>query len=391
MNDDFGSLKRKLLLRAFSVAAIVFGLGFLIRVLLIDGILEAPFADAFVRAYRAFFDTDGREATRAYQRLIRNNKSELLMAGLLLMAAGSFYVSLSTLIRYFKELGEGIRKLADESAEEIRISPETAFLERRLNEAKRTLRRRADDLKEAERRKDELVMYLAHDIRTPLTSVVGYLNLLKDSPGLPTAEREKYVNIALDKAGRLELLTDEFFEITRYNNRAVTLEKEKLDLSYMLTQLADEFYPRAAAAGKRIALHSADDPIITADPDKLARAFGNLLKNAIIHSGDAGVIEIEAYGRGDAAFVVFRNRGAMIPKRAFSAIFEKHCRLDAARGSGSPSRRRSSNCTAGTSAFKAMRKAPRSRSACLRRSKKPDGRQSTPIAKERKLCECEKG
>lgn len=334
MKSDFGPLKRKLLLRAFAVAAIVFGLGFLIRILLIDGILEAPFADAFIRAYQALFDADWREARWAYQRLLRDNKSELLLAGLLLMAALSFYVSLSTLIRYFEELGEGIHKLADESAEEIRLSPETAFLERKLNEAKRSLRRRVDDLKEAERRKDELVLYLAHDIRTPLTSVVGYLNLLRDAPGLPAPEREKYVNIALDKAGRLELLIEEFFEITRYNNRTGALEKENLDLSYMLTQLADEFYPQAAAAGKRIALHSADALTVRADPDKLARAFGNLLKNAIAYGSDADAIEIEAYKRGDAAFVVFRNRGAMIPKRALGAIFDKHYRLDAARGSG---------------------------------------------------------
>jgi two-component system sensor histidine kinase VanS len=334
LKGDFGPLKRKLLLRAFTVAAIVFGLGFLIRVLLIDGILEAPFADAFIRAYQTLFDADWREAATAYRRLLRDNKSELLMAGLLLMAAISFYASLSALIRYFREVGEGIRKLADESAEEIRLSPETAFLERKLNEAKRTLRRRADDLKEAERRKDELVMYLAHDIRTPLTSVVGYLNLLRDSPGLPAAEREKYVNIALDKANRLESLVDEFFEITRLGNPAVSLEKEKLDLSYMLTQLADEFYPRAEASGKRIKLRSADNLTVEADPDKLARVFGNLLKNALSYSSDGSTIEIEAHRRTGAALVVFRNQGATIPVSALGAIFDKHYRLDAARGSG---------------------------------------------------------
>jgi two-component system sensor histidine kinase VanS len=334
LRGDFGPLKRKLLLRAFAVAAIVFGLGFLIRVLLIDGILEAPFADAFIRVYQALFDADWREAATVYRRLLRDNKSEFLMAGLLLMATISFYASLSTLIRYFRELGEGIHRLADESAEEIRLSPETAFLERKLNEAKRGLRRRADDLKEAERRKDELVLYLAHDIRTPLTSVIGYLSLLRDSPGLPAAEREKYVNIALDKANGLEALVEEFFEITRFGNRAVALEKEKLDLSYMLMQLADEFYPKAAAAGKRIELRATEDLNVTADPDKLARVFNNLLKNALAYSSDDSVIEIEAYERAGAAFVVFRNQGATIPRSALGAIFDKHYRQGAARGSG---------------------------------------------------------
>lgn len=181
--------------------------------------------------------------------------------------------------------------------------------------------------------KNDLITYLAHDLKTPLTSVVGYLSLLEEAPDMPTEQKAKYVHIALEKALRLEALINGFFEITRYNLHEVTLNKETIDLSYMLTQMSDEFYPMLQEHGNTVELHFADNLTVYADPDKLARVFNNILKNAIAYSYPDSPIEIRAGARDHAVWVAFRNSGKTIPKRKLESIFGKFYRLDDARSS----------------------------------------------------------
>lgn len=100
--------------------------------------------------------------------------------------------------------------------------------------------------KEAEQRKNDLVTYLAHDLKTPITSVIGYLTLLRDEPQISEEIRSRYMNIALDKAERLDDLINEFFEITRFNLSHISLEKKQINLSLMLQQLTYEFQPMLA-------------------------------------------------------------------------------------------------------------------------------------------------
>jgi two-component system sensor histidine kinase VanS len=175
-------------------------------------------------------------------------------------------------------------------------------------------------------------MYLAHDIKTPLTSVIGYLSLLDEAPDMPPEQKAKYVHITLDKANRLEKLVDEFFEITRYNFQTDLLSKERIDLYYMLAQMTDEFYPLLAAKGKQAVLHVPEDMTLYGDSDKLARVFNNILKNAVAYSPDHSVIDITAAISGGTASIVFTNAGS-ISKDKLTAIFEKFYRLNAARSS----------------------------------------------------------
>ena len=112
-----------------------------------------------------------------------------------------------------------------------------------LVQIKADMERKEQYLKMETQKKNDLITYLAHDLKTPLTSVMGYLNLLEDAPDMPLAQREKYTHIARKKAERLDSLIQEFFEITRYNLQNITLEKENIDLYYMLIQMKEEFYP----------------------------------------------------------------------------------------------------------------------------------------------------
>lgn len=186
-------------------------------------------------------------------------------------------------------------------------------------------------LKEEAGKKNDLITYLAHDLKTPLTSVIGYLNLLDEVQDMPKEQRAKYIGITLDKAYRLEKLMNEFFEITRYNLQQIVLEKETINLSFMLIQMTDEFYPILNAHGNTVKLQVADNLIIYADSVKLARVFNNVLKNAIAYSYKDTEIEVWVEQASTNVKVFFRNQGKTIPKNKLEQIFEKFYRMDEAR------------------------------------------------------------
>ncbi|TGE37342.1 HAMP domain-containing histidine kinase [Desulfosporosinus fructosivorans] len=180
-------------------------------------------------------------------------------------------------------------------------------------------------------RKNDLITYLAHDLKTPLASVIGYLSLLDEAPDMPAEQKAKYVGIALKKAYRLEDLINEFFEITRFNLQSIVLHKSKIKLAFMLQQMADEFYPMLTPEGKQAAINVPEDLILVGDADKLARVFNNILKNAIAYSYENSVIDISAAQQGGDVVITFTNQGDPIPAQKLDTIFEIFYRLDSAR------------------------------------------------------------
>lgn len=211
------------------------------------------------------------------------------------------------------------------------------------SEAKRASADKERRLADETARRADLVTYLAHDLKTPLTSVIGYLSLLDEVPDMPEAQRRRYTGVALDKACRLERLVNEFFDITRYNLTHIELERAPVDLAALLVQLADEFYPALAAhgnearvtvAGARRTTEAPGAPlVIEADAARLARVLGNLLRNAIAYSDEGTPIEIAAEVAEGVARVTVTDVGATIPSHKLRAIFDKFYRLDESRGS----------------------------------------------------------
>lgn len=180
-------------------------------------------------------------------------------------------------------------------------------------------------------KKNELIAYLAHDLKTPLTSVIGYLSLLDEAPDIPEKQRRKYINIALEKSNRLEKLINEFFEITRYNLNQMIIEKETVDLYYLMIQLTDEFYPLLNEHKNSIEIKMDKNLTVYGDAEKLARVFNNILKNAVYYSYPNTVIEIFAFTENGYTTVSFTNKGKTISKSKLDAVFEKFFRLDDAR------------------------------------------------------------
>ena len=326
---DYSKLKRKLyqyiLVIVMTAVVFVLFLRFFIQ--------RQALGDWIVRFLENSYHLERQDAMIIYQYTIRNNMEIFIYVAIAISILILCRVMLSKFAKYFDEINTGIDILIQNEDKQIELSAEMEFMEQKLNTLKRTLEKREQDAKLAEQRKNDVVMYLAHDIKTPLTSVIGYLSLLDEAPDMPVEQKAKYVTITLDKANRLEQLIDEFFEITRYNLQTITLTKKQIDLYYMLVQMTDEFYPQLAANGKQAVIHASEDLTVSGDPDKLARVFNNIFKNAAAYSEDNSVIDITAGLSGDVVSIVFKNAGS-IPKNKLTAIFEKFYRLDDARSSG---------------------------------------------------------
>ena len=208
---------------------------------------------------------------------------------------------------------------------------ELSELEIALKDVKYTLAQNEKERAEAEKQKNEILTFLAHDLRTPLTSVVGYLSLLRDNPELPAEQRAKYVDITVDKAYRLEELLDEFFDVTRMSTKSMVLSRQELNITTLLYQIADEFYPVFTDKGLGLELAIAPNIRLFADPDKIARVFDNLLKNAANYAPYGTSVLLEAEQREGYAVIRVRNESPEIPPERLEQLFDMYYRADSAR------------------------------------------------------------
>ena len=327
-DNDYSQLKRKLL---FRLAAVVVGSIFGI-IAFYFLVWQGEGGDFVVLVLQVLLGMDYYEALDVYWQVFRSNAELLWLGAVLVTFFILLHVVLNWFTRYFALINRGIGDLLEEESE-IRLPPEMAATERKLNAVKGELKRRAREAKMAEQRKNDLVMYLAPDIRTPLTSVIGYLSFLSEAPDMPVEQRAKYVNITLEKAYRLEKMVDEFFEIARYNLQELRLQKEPIDLYYMLVQIIDELTPVLAAHGNHVALQADETLTAYGDPDRLARVFNNVLKNAAAYSFANTQIDLCAKSEDGFVTVTCKNQGKTIPPEKLSAIFERFYRLDESRAS----------------------------------------------------------
>lgn len=231
---------------------------------------------------------------------------------------------------YMFSISEASKDLLNKEVEYIELPPELRDLQQKMNHLKMESEKNERLARESENRKNDLIVYLAHDLKTPLTSMIGYLSLLEESPDLPSNQREKYIGIALEKSYRLEDLINELFEIARFNSETIVLEKETIDLSLMLEQLVDEFYPLLKENQKEVKLSLPERIELEADPSQLVRVFANLIKNAIYYSTDHTIV-LKAFLKDNMAHVVIRNSAKKLSKEKIQKIFDKFYRVDTSR------------------------------------------------------------
>lgn len=263
----------------------------------------------------------------------------LYLIGMLIIA----FVSLSRISRYFDALTGGIASVLGDKTAPVELPRSLSIAQGELNSIR--LQSLSDEraAQAAEARKDELVVYMAHDIRTPLTSIIGYLSLLDEAPDLPAEVRHRYISTTERKAEHLERLVEEFFEITKYNLQAIPIERRTVDVLLFFEQLTDEFYPQASTKGLRLTLEAPEDKSFFVDPDKLARALGNIMRNAISYADPNTEISVEveelaraaheASGHGKPHWKIrITDQGREIAPEHLESIFEKFYREDGSRG-----------------------------------------------------------
>ena len=238
-------------------------------------------------------------------------------------------------LRYLDEVVHAAEQLAQPDSRPVVLPRALVQIERELNLVREKALQQAELARAEEQRKSDLIVYLAHDLKTPLTSVIGYLTLLRDEPQISPELRARYTGIALEKAQRLEELINEFFDITRFSLSHLELELQPVDLRRMLEQVTSEFLPQLEEKGLRCRLDLPPRLVYSCDPDKLARVFDNLLRNACYYSFPNSTVEITGRETESQLLLSFTNEGRTIPPEKLNRVFEQFFRLDSARSTHS--------------------------------------------------------
>lgn len=327
MKNNYRKLKLTILLQTVFVTALTILVGgFILTYLLEDS------SNELVKMMTSVHISE--EAARHwYWKFLGNNKDVILVIGFLCLFSIFFYAALSKMVVYLRQVEEGINNITSDSQESIKMITELKPIETRLTEIKKTLKKREQEAAEAEKKKNDLVVFLAHDLKTPLTSIVAYLTMLDSYKDMPEEERERYTHIALEKSIRLGELINEFFEITKFNLQDIVLEPVELDLTMMLEQVADEFYGVLQEKNLTCEVEAQESLKVYGDADKLARVFDNILRNAVSYCYPDSTIRIRAEKTKDGNRIIFSNDGKQIPPEKLDTIFEKFYRLDEARQS----------------------------------------------------------
>ncbi len=238
-------------------------------------------------------------------------------------------------VMYVREIINGVERMkSGDLMEEIPVRGEDEFSEiaGSINEMRQNLYETLESRKTAEQTKDELITNVAHDLRTPLTSILGYLDLLTQGDFLTEEQKQKYLGIVSSKAKQLETLVKDLFDYTRYDRNKVKIKKEILNLNVFVPQLVDEFYPSFIDHHLECQTDFYEGALnIEGNGELLARAIGNLLSNAVKYGADGKLVEVQTGLAENRAFVAIVNYGKIIPAKDLDKIFDKFYRVEGSR------------------------------------------------------------
>lgn len=220
-------------------------------------------------------------------------------------------------------------------AANINVLSKTLLAKEKESEKIKEKERAALDIeRNAERQKNELITNVAHDLRTPLTTIVGYLELIKDDTALSKEDVHKYSGIAYEKSIRLQEMMDDLFEFTKLDNADIKLNKSMINLSGLIMQMTDEFYPSFKDCNITPIVDLPEENIyVQGDGQLLARVFDNLISNALKYGYHNTDLKIEVSGGEKYATVKVINHGDTIASEDIPLLFNKFYRTDSSRNS----------------------------------------------------------
>lgn len=262
-----------------------------------------------------------------------------------------FFKLIDFTIEYIRKLRRSIQQVTSGNYGvqcEVEYNDELGSLAANINVLSKTLlakEKESEKLKEkekaaldiernAERQKNELITNVAHDLRTPLTTIVGYLELIKDDTALSKEDVHKYSGIAYEKSIRLQEMMDDLFEFTKLDNADIKLNKSMINLSGLIMQMTDEFYPSFKDCNITPIVDLPEENIyVQGDGQLLARVFDNLISNALKYGYHNTDLKIEVSGDEKYATVKVINHGDTIASEDIPLLFNKFYRTDSSRNS----------------------------------------------------------
>ena len=238
-------------------------------------------------------------------------------------------------LRYITKISDAMQNISEGDLNvtvEVEGDDEFSSMAANLNKMVEDLKELMDKERESERTKNELITNVAHDLRTPLTSIIGYLELLSGDVKLEPEIQKKYINIAYVKTKRLEKLIEDLFGFTKINYGKLTMHVAQVDVVKLLSQLLEEFYPSFVDKNLSYELQSnVPVKVITADGNLLARLFDNLINNAIKYGADGKRIMVKLHADDEIVTVSVINYGYVIPADELPLIFNKFYRVEQSR------------------------------------------------------------
>ena len=257
-----------------------------------------------------------------------------LILGILLFSI-TFMILQEPYIRYISKISDAVQNISEGNLNtviDVIGDDEFSGMAANLNRMAADIKQLMEKERESERTKNELITNVAHDLRTPLTSIIGYLELLSSGPAISLDMQKKYIDIAYVKAKRLEKLIEDLFGFTKMNYGKISMNVGKVDIVKLLGQLLEEFYPSFKDKNLSYELQSnVPGKVITADGNLLARLFDNLINNAIKYGADGKRVLVQIHAEEEVVTVSVTNYGYVIPADELPLLFNKFYRVEQSR------------------------------------------------------------
>ena len=259
-----------------------------------------------------------------------------LILGILLFSV-TFMILQEPYIRYISRISEAVQNISEGNLNtviDVIGDDEFSSMAANLNHMAADIKKLMEKERESERTKNELITNVAHDLRTPLTSIIGYLELLAGNQQVPADMQHKYIEIAYGKSRRLQKLIEDLFGFTKLNYGKIAMHVGQLDIVKLLGQLLEEAYPNFVEKGLSYDLQSnVPAKTINADGNLLARLFDNLIGNAIKYGADGKRVLVQIHAESETVTVSVTNYGYVIPADELPLIFNKFYRVEQSRSS----------------------------------------------------------
>lgn len=265
---------------------------------------------------------------------------EIMAVTIFIIGIGTFLIVFLLLvnnkIKYIKYISREVSKIANEDlglSLKIRGSDELAELCKSINYMSEQLKNKFEHEREIETTKNELITNVSHDLRTPLTAIIGYLDILKNEKYTSRDEEREYIASTYNLSIKLKKLIDELFEYTKISRSHIALELEEVDLSSILIQMLGEYTPIFEAKGLRLITDINEELHAKIDVEKMVRAFDNILSNAEKYSIKPSEIIVKAENKSGYSNITISNKGEHIEPDKLNKMFEKFYRVDISRSS----------------------------------------------------------